>query len=182
MKLSKLFGKRQIVLATLIAALSIAIYLNWQFSKYDNDFDITAALSSSKNLGDAQFVNNQSDMSSKTGKEYFDSVRLSRQQTRDHAIEVLKSVATNQDADEAAKAEAIAAVAKIAENITLESDLENLIKAKGFEECVVTVEADKITVAVQTEGLVKSEVMQIRDVVINNSSFKADDLTIIEVK
>ena len=187
MKLNMILGKRQMVLATLIVALSIAIYLNWQFSKSENAFDITAALSSSKNLGDAQFVDNPSNSSlnltsSMLSTEYFDNARLSRQISRDHALEVLRSVATDQTSDSTAKTEAITAVAVIAQNITLEDQIETLIKAKGIEDCVVTIEANKITVAVKSDGLVKSEVMQIRDAIFGNSTFTAENIKIVEVK
>lgn len=186
MKFSAILGKRQIVLATLILALSIAIYLNWQFSGSEG-FDITGALTS-KNLGDAQFVGNNSkstsssDTSSMSSIEYFNNARLSRQLSRDHALEVLQSVVNDENTDQDDKNEAIAAVALIAKNITLEDELETLIKAKGFEDCVVTIEANQITTAVKTEGLVQSEVMQIRDIIIGNTEFKTENIRVIEVK
>lgn len=187
MKFSAILGKRQVVLATLIFALSIAIYLNWQFSNSGEGFDITGALTSSKNLGDAQFVGNTSEDSdnstaSMTSTEYFNNARLSRQLSRDHALEVLKSVVDDETADADAKNEAVAAVAQIAKNITLEDELETLIKAKGFEDCVVTIEANQITAAVKTEGLVQSEVMQIRDIIIGNTDFKTENIKVFEVK
>lgn len=187
MRFSAVLGKRQIVLATLILALAIAIYLNWQFSNSGEGFDITGALSS-KNLGEAQFVGNNSTDSSSSGtssmssEEYFNNARLSRKLSRDHALEVLQSLVNDENTDDETKNEAVAAVAQIAKNITLEEQLENLIKAKGFEDCVVTIESNQVSVAVKSEGLVQSEVMQIRDIIIGNTNYKTENIRVIEVK
>ena len=70
------------------------------------------------------------------------------------------------------------------EGITLESDIENLIKAKGFADCVAFLEDSSANIAVKTgsEGLSKSEVAQIRDIVINKGGVQAQNISIVEVK
>ena len=62
MKKGAIIGKRQVLLAVLVVALSAAVYLNWQFSQNDGQYDITGALTSSTSyLGDVQYVGNTGD-------------------------------------------------------------------------------------------------------------------------
>ena len=70
------------------------------------------------------------------------------------------------------------------ENITAESDIENLVKAKGFVDCVAFLDDGKANITVQTgaEGLQKEQVAQIRDIVTSKSSVAAQDITVVEVK
>ena len=57
------FRKRQLILASLIAALGTAVYLNWQFTG-DKNFQVSNMLQSTEELGEARYVNN-SDFSDK---------------------------------------------------------------------------------------------------------------------
>ena len=62
--MSNIFGKKQVLLATLILALGVAVYLNYYFAtKAPDTLDTGGGVTtsdSSKNLGDAQFVDNNS--------------------------------------------------------------------------------------------------------------------------
>ena len=70
------------------------------------------------------------------------------------------------------------------DNIATESDIENLVKAKGFVDCVAFIDGDQVDVTVMTtsDGLTKEEVAQIRDVVLSKCQVTAQDITIVEVK
>ena len=202
-----IMGKRQIILGALVIALGLAVYLNWSFSEAGNDLTATGlSASSDKNYGDAQYVNGSSvnadeamstaaegsegsetsDTSSvqttTEGSEYFVSARLTREQSRQEALDVLKDVLSDVKVDEAAQTEAIAASAKIAESIELEAKAENLIKAKGFADCMVYLDEDKANVIVQAEELVESQVMQIKDIVSSTANISASNITIVQVK
>ena len=52
------FGKRQLVLAALVVALGAAVYLNWQFSDNSDLLAANTTVESGKELGEAEFVNN----------------------------------------------------------------------------------------------------------------------------
>ena len=60
-------------------------------------------------------------------------------------------------------------------------DIENLIKAKGFEDVIVSASSNTINVIVETNGLTNAEVAQIVDVVKNNSDYSIDNIKITEV-
>lgn len=203
-----MFGKRQVLIATLVVALGLAIYLNFQFNKAGEDFTATGTLSSSSsetyNYGDAAYVNaseassgdssapegngastaDEGDASATQtqGSAYFVEARLNREQSREEAVDVLKDVLADAQADDSAKTEALAASAKIAQNVKDEGEIENLIKAKGFTECMVYIEDDKANVIVQSDGLLPSEVAQIKDVITSNAQVSADNITIVPVE
>ena len=86
MKKGAIIGKRQILLAVLVVALSAAVYLNWQFSKNGGEYDITGALSSTTSyLGDVQYVGNPGDTTvseAQSADNYFAQAREDRAAAR----------------------------------------------------------------------------------------------------
>jgi stage III sporulation protein AH len=116
--------------------------------------------------------------------DYFDSVRLTRSQARDEAVATLSQVSESDAASQETIDEAMASISQIADYSLLEAQVESLIMAKGFEECVVYISEDGISVAVPAPsgGLSAAEVARITDVVTTETSFTAEDLKIIEVK
>jgi stage III sporulation protein AH len=196
------FGKRQLVLAALVVALGAAVYLNWQFSDH-TDLLQTNTVTSGHNLGEAQYVNNNSiasqlessdvsggesgvssgdDSISTSVAEYFAQTRLSRQQARDEAVETLKDIIDSAKSNDAAKAEAVEQAAAIAKNIEQESNIENLVKAKGFSECVAFLQNGECTVVVSTTGLLDSDAISIKDIVAGQSGVTFDKIKIVEKK
>ena len=192
------FGKRQLVLAALVVALGAAVYLNWQFSD-NQDLVATDTTASQKELGQAQYVNTlPSDSSatssststsgetatsqSETSSEYFAQTRISRQKSRDEATELLKDVLESADKDDAAKKEAVEKAAEIAQNIEQETNIENLVKAKGFKDCVAFIQNGECSIVVLTDGLLDSEAITIKDIVLGQSGIGYDKIKIVESK
>ncbi|MBR2848388.1 MAG: SpoIIIAH-like family protein [Clostridia bacterium] len=111
---------------------------------------------------------------------YFAAMQLSRQQARDEAMEVLLSVAESDTAIESMRAEALDGMAQIAMDIENESNIETLILAKGFEQCVAVVNGNTASVIVKTTGLLPSEVAQISEIVYEQAGILPANLKIIE--
>lgn len=196
------FGKRQLVLAALVVALGAAVYLNWQFSDH-NDLLATNAVESGKELGTAQYVNNpnvsslvsgadgtsstasgaQSAVNTSGGAEYFAQARVSRQQARDTAVETLKGIIDSDQASDSAKAEAVQQTSEIAKNIEQESNIENLVKAKGYPDCVAFIQNGECSIVVSTtDGLLDSDAITIKDIVAGQSTIGYDKVKIVEAK
>ena len=133
-----------------------------------------------KNYGDAQLVAT----TEKSTQKYFEETRLSRQKSRDEALDVLQKTLKNAKLSDTEKTNATAERSKIVKDITAESDIENLVKAKGFTDCVAFINGDKISVAVQVSNgdLTKQNVAQIRDIVLNKTQVPTQNIVIIEVK
>lgn len=192
--MNMIIGKRQIIIATLVVALGLAVYLNWYFAKSDNVLDTTKQLQSGETLGEAQYVNastQENDENTQSGgdtqtvkinEEYFTEAKLNRQQAHDEALEILNAVINNSSASEEAKKAASEGVANLAANLETESDIENLVKAKGFQECVTIIQEDKAQVIVPSNGLLASEITQIKEIVINAAKINSENITIIEAK
>lgn len=193
------FGKRQLILAALVLALSAAVYLNWQFSE-DREFSETDILTDTRELGQAQFVNNSpTDEPQQEGKpqvggsgkneekapaasEYFARVKKDRLKARDEATEMIKEVLENVKSTEETKAEAIKQAALLARNIEQEVNIESLIKAKGFKDCLAFLQNDECSVVVSADGLNESSAMVIKDIIYGQGGVSVDKIKILEAK
>ena len=190
-------GKRQLVLAALVVALGAAVYLNWQFSG-DNQLLATNTVTSQKELGEAQLVNasvpssssapeNASSAPSSSGEEqkssaddYFAQARLNRQKARDEAVELLEKVLQDSKGSDAAKKDAVAQAAVVAQNVLKESNIENLIKAKGFEDCVAFLQNGECSVVVKVKESSPSNAVVVKDIVAAQAGVSYDKIKIVE--
>ena len=142
--------------------------------------DLLGVANEVENYGDAQLVAT----TEKSTQKYFEETRLSRQKSRDEALDVLQKTLKNSKLSDSEKTKATEELSQIIKNITTESDIENLVKAKGFTDCVVFINGEKVSVAVQVSkgDLNKQNVVQIRDIVLGKANVKPQDIIIIEVK
>lgn len=170
-----IIGRRKILLATLVVILGAAIFVNWQFGSVAIDDSET-----SKNLGDAQYVNGS--VAQDDAADYFSAIRLERQQTRDAIKESYEAVSADNTVSEAEKADAMSTFAKLMENIKKETDIENLVKAKGVNECVAVINNDSVTVAVDCEELNDTILLQIKEISNKQTNISFENITIIQVK
>ena len=123
--------------------------------------------------GSAQTGNNA------TEENYFTATALNRQQSRDEAIDVLKLVSESNESSEEAKAEATAKIAQIATDMQNENNIETLVKAKGFEECVAIISDNSVSVIVSAEELQAAEAAQILAIVYDTTGINPENVSII---
>lgn len=134
-----------------------------------------------KNYGEAQLVS----VSKDSGTEFFEQARLSRSKARDEALDAIKKTLKNSELTDEEKKQITSELEQQVSSITTETTVENLIKAKGFADCVVSLTRDRADVTVMTENdaLTAEEVTRIRDAVINQcKGLSAQDITVVEVK
>ena len=175
-KLKKFFTSksvRSLAVFAVVLLIGVAVYVNYRMF-----YDPTGSMGYGDNNMDA------GDGSAQTGgdateENYFTATALNRQQSRDEAIDVLKLVSESEDADEATRAEATAKIAKIAEDIQREADIESLVKAKGFAECVAVISDDSVSVIVSAESLQASQAAQILSIVYQTTGITPENITII---
>ena len=194
-------SKRQLTILTLILALGVAVYLNWEYAKTDSSFllptqtqaEEDALLANAqaedapvmealpdKNYGEAQLVS----VSENSSDQYFETARLTRTKTRDGALDKLQQSLKATGLTEEEKAQLKDTLSSTISNISLGSDIENLVKAKGFADCVVFIDGENVDLAVKTgpEGLSKNEVAQLRDIILGKVQTSAQNISIVEVK
>ena len=178
-------GKRQLVMAALVMALGAAVYLNWQFSG-DQQLLATDALSSEKEMGTAQLVNGEAEKTDASAKDDNESVftqaKLSRQKARDQAVEMLEEILKDAESSDSAKKEAVEQPAEIAQNVLKENNIENLMKAKGYPDCVAVIQNGECSVIVSGTLENESDAVVIRDIVVGQTSFAPDKIKIVESK
>ena len=190
--------KRNAIIATVLLFVCAGIYLNWSYTKDGDVEDLTATLSEEKLLGeDTLTVSDSVDSTAldasqegltTTGKdatEYFSEVRLSRQEARDSAVTMLQeAMAYEAGGDSDAVTTSAKALEDLVDVALQESQIESMVIAKGYEDCVAYMTDDGISLAVSapTEGLDQSAVAQLADIVTTQSSYDIGDLRIIEVK
>ena len=171
----KKIGLKNIVVALAIVLIGAAVYVNWQLfggSKVQNpDKD--------PNAEQAGSVNPDAEQGGKT-EDFFASAEVSRKQARDEAIEVRQGVVDDKGSLDAAKEQALKDISAMAANIALEANIESLIKAKGFEECVTVLNGDKATVVVKSEGLKPNQLSQILEIVYLQAGVLPANVTITE--
>ena len=107
-----------------------------------------------------------------SGEDYFEQARLTRSKTRDEALDKIQTILKDAQLTDEEKEEVTKSLSQQLENITLEGEIESLIKAKGFSDCIVFLDGEMVSAAVKTggEALDKTSVAQIRDCLLYTSS------------
>ncbi len=179
-------NKRQIVFLSLALVVCAAVYLNWRFLgqvDLEGEKNQTVETTNQKNeeekkLGEAELV----ETVAKDVGEYFAQCRLNKQQTRDEAMELLKTVAQSGESAQEMKEKANNDMINLAKVTDTESTIENLVKAKGFSDCMVYITDEAVNVVVATQGLSTEEAAQIHEIVISESGMVASAVKIVEIK
>ena len=172
-------GKRNFIIFGAVVLIVTAITVNVAIFAKEEDggfnYDQAAGMNQDQtpSTGNDQGVDSASDS-------YFSSVQVSRQRTRDEAIEVLQSVVDNASSTETAKNEALAEINKLATVMATESNIETLIIAKGFEECVAVISGGDASIVVKSDGLNAAQITQINEIVYNEAGISPVNITIIE--
>lgn len=172
--------KRNLMVIGSVLLIGGAVWLNWAlFSNAGGeDYDPSYYTSGEVTQGAQKEENvdgTVSDMDS-----YFAMAAIDRSRARDEAMEVLSQITASTDATEEAKAEAYAAIEQMALDIENEANIETLLKAKGFEECVAVISNHAATVIVRSDGLLPSQLSQITEIVWEQAGISPADITVIE--
>ena len=170
-------AKRNLIILGAVALIGGAIYLNWVLfanSGKDNVYN------PSTNAGvvteePGTDVGNPDDEES-----YFAMAQLNRENAYDSAYNTLLAVTTSANATEEAKEAAFNEITVLAQNKQAEANIETLIKAKGFEECVAVINDGHIDIVVKSNGLAANQRAQIQEIVLKQADIAPTNITIIE--
>lgn len=177
--------KRGAIYSVVALMLCVAVYLNWE---YTGGNVAGAEDAGNKVLGESVLVDNQTGTGTdpggdvETSDDYFSQARLSRQKARDEAINILNGTVENESADEAAKTAANTEIKLMADHARMESQIENLVIAKGYSDCVVFISAEgaNVIVAKPEAGLQETDVAKIKDIVVTEAAILPQNIKIIE--
>ena len=180
MKKGKVFGKTQIAVTVMVFALAGAIWLNMKYTP-----------SSGKYLGEASYVSNSSksdgtlQTSAKTDEkadDYFTETKKAREKARKEASDSVTETLKNSKLTEEDKKSTLAKVEEMAGRAESESNIEALLKAKGFENVLAVQSDTEISIVVKSEGLTSAQTLQIQDVVTSQTNIPLSGIKIIPVK
>ena len=188
--------KRNAVVAAVVVFVCAAVYLNWSYQNGETE-------GAGKILGEAALVNGQTTDPLLTGETaspapspsavpsgesggtgYFDSARLNRQQARDSALAILQDAMASESADETMKAANSEAIQTLASYTVSEAQIENLVTAKGYADCVAFIgdESVSVVVSAQEGGLTDADVAKITEIVTDETGYEASQVKIIEAE
>ena len=182
--------RRNAVVAAVGLFVCAAVYLNWDYEQQAQ---------AGKTLGQSTLVSSQPEDPLLGGEEalstgqtaetqradsgYFASARLNRQQARDSALSLLQDAAAQEDADETVRIQMNDTIQTMADYTITEAQIENLVTAKGYADCVAFIGEDSISLAVAAPegGLTQADTARIVDVVQQTADYSAQQIKIIEV-
>ena len=172
----KKLWKRNMVAGAVLLLVCGAIFLNGRYAQQVEETD--------KILGQATLVDGtEGDAEEVSGEalpgDYFATARLTRQQARDSALSLLQEASGAAEVDEAAAAEAAQSI----QTLAAYTQIENMITAKGYTDCVVFMADDGVSVVVSAgeDGLQTEDIAKITDIVKQETELTADCIKILEV-
>lgn len=176
--------KKNIMAAAVLVTVCAGIYLNWLYTEDQATANLEDTLDANKLLSSDTLVmaDGTNEPGATTVSDYFAAVRLSRQQARDSAVTLLQEAMAYSHEETAS--ESNAQLEEIVQVALCEAQIESLIIAKGYAECVAYISNDGISVAVATPegGLQQQDVAVIADIVLSQSDFTMEDIHVIEVQ
>ena len=158
-----LFKKKKFMLVVMALLLCVSGYANY-----------TRKNETAKVLGQAEYVSTTTPV--ETNKT--ETVRLTREEARDKAKSVLEEIIKGEETSNEAKTEAEKKLTAIADYIRIESDIEAMIKNKGFEDVVVTYNENGVVVDVFKDELLNTEIAKITEIVVSQTHLESDKIKI----
>jgi len=160
-------------LVLICGAVALNIKLFAQNNERDDDYDPSFYNNTDDSGKEAESVSNEDS--------YFAMAEINRAQSRDAALEVLYSITSNENATEEARTKAFDEIESMAKIIEQESNIETLVKSKGFKECIAVISSDGASIIVSTsEGLMPSEIAQITEIVYEQAGILPSAIKIID--
>ena len=194
--------KRNAVVVAIVLFVGAAVYLNWSYSSQTAEGGGNGE-SGGKLLGQTTLVNGEDGGKDAAGQAsdapdaaesgepggtvstgYFASARLNRQQARDSALDLLQQAAADANAQQDVIDEANASIQTMAALTLSEAQVENLVTAKGYGDCVCFIGDNSASVVVSStaDGLSETDIAKISEIVMEETGLAASRIKIIETE
>lgn len=176
--------KKNLLAASVLLVVCAGIYVNWMYSSAENVADLTDKLDAETVLSENGIVMDTTvdNMNSDVTSDYFAAVRLSRQEARDSAVNLLQEAMSYGDSTQ--QQESGEQLEKIVQTALCEAQIESLVIAKGYADCVAYMSDNGISVAVATPegGMDNQDIAVIADIVLSQTEFSMADIRVVEVQ
>lgn len=190
--------KKEVVAAALVVLIGVAGYLNWSYQDTIRVTDGGSYLEEVKKLGEAEFVSTEKEDVSEDAEaveesekaeetvalqtEYFTEAKLSKDNSRSKALEILNQTAVNESFDSDVRRQAQNKIISIAENTEKEVIIENVAKAKGYKDISVYIDGESVEIIVKKSNFTSEDVKTIKEIVTSELDTSAKNIKIIEAK
>ncbi len=181
--------KKNMVAAAVLVTVCAGIYVNWLYMEDNTATGLVDTLDAEKVMSDDSLVLSEDLAAISAGEDvqttatdYFAAVRLSRQQARDGAVNLLQEAMAYSESSK--ELESAVELEQIVQTALSEAQIESLVIAKGYVDCVAYMSPEGISVAVASPegGLQQEDVSVIADIVISQSDYGLDDIRVVEVQ
>ena len=178
--------KKNMMAAAVLLTVCSGIYLNWVYNGGQDTKNLEQTINTDKLLSEDLLVmggqqNAPTDKEENTVSNYFAAVRLSRQEARDSAVTLLQEAMAYGSQEQIAASNA--QLEEIIQSALCEAQIESLVIAKGYSDCVAYLSENGISVAVASPegGLQQADVAVISDIVLTQSELTLNDIRVVEV-
>lgn len=183
--------KRNLIAAAVLALVCTGVYLNWLYTDTDA-VELTSTLDSEKLMDDSLLVMAQNTDEQQVLAEniadapqsqadYFAQMRLSRQESRDAAVELLQETISYAGENEDIEAASNQLQQLVSMSLS-EAQIESLVVAKGYEDCVAYMTDENISVAVSgSAALEQNDIARITDIITEQTEYTMPQIRIIDV-
>ena len=199
--MKKILKKNQFIVTFLAVLIAVAGYLNYSanLDKKNESKKVTNDTYESIYSKDNLLTNNE-DIESMDKEEtteepgaavltngstlssYMVQAKLNREQTRSKNKETLLEVINNNDIGDKEKKKAVKSMVKITENSEMENNIETLLKAKGFNDIIVTINDNQAEVILSDTEVSDEKRAQIEDVIKRKTNISVNNITITPAK
>lgn len=111
---------------------------------------------------------------------FFTTYKSERMSNREEEMTYLDSVIANASTDTQTINEAQQMKMEIIANMELESTLEGLLVAKGFDDAIVTFGSTSVNIVIKDQELTQAKVAQILDIVTTETQYTASEIKVIQ--
>lgn len=183
--------KKNLVAAAVLVTVCAGIYVNWLYTEDYTTANLTDTINTEKVMSDETLLLSEDvaaissgDDLENTSADYFAAVRLSRQQARDSAVNLLQEAMSYTEGESGKDKESAVELESIVQTALSEAQIESLIIAKGYADCVAYMSGEGISVAVSSPegGLQQEDVAVIADIVMSQSDYGLEAIRVVEVQ
>ncbi len=174
--------KKNLIAAAVLLVVCAGIYMNWMYNNTASVSNLTDVLDAEKVLSENGLILDADQPVSNTISDYFAAVRLSRQEARDSAVELLQEAMAYGDGTNAEASST--KLEEIVQTALCEAQIESLVIAKGYTDCVAYMSDDGISVAVASPegGMQQADIAVIADIVITQTGYSLEAVRVVEVQ
>lgn len=190
--------KKEIIAGALVLLIGVAGYLNWSYQDTISVKDNDEYVETGKKLGEAQYVNAttenvekddtktdaqpQPQTQAKADEKYFENAKSEKETARSKSMEILKQTAENESFDSEIRKKAQEEILECSNNVEKETAIENLAKAKGYNEISVYINSDNVDVVVRKENFGDNDVVVLKEIATSQLKVSSKNIKIVEIK